>query len=144
MKRSAPALKLRNLPVTPLDIDDDALDRVIDGLRMPQLMAPEAEPVAPAAAAGAVPAPQVPPAPEALQEEATAHQEEPVFEPLKTDTERLTVEIPLYVGDQIRRRAFENRYSTRYIILSALKANGFDVKTEDLNPNRRRFKLSRS
>jgi hypothetical protein len=62
---------------------------------------------------------------------------------MKTDTERLTVEIPLYVGDQIRRRAFENRYSTRYIILSALKANGFDVKPEDLNPNRRRFKLSR-
>ena len=67
MKRSTPALKLRNLPVTPLEIDDDELDRVIDGLRMPQLMAPEAEPpapqeeksVAPAEAAVVVPAPQV-------------------------------------------------------------------------------------
>ena len=151
MKRSTPALKLRNLPVTPLEIDDDELDRVIDGLRMPQLMAPEAAPPAPARAAesevSSAPAsvPSTPsPAPETLQDEATAQQGEPVFEPLKTDTERLTVEIPLYVGDQIRRRAFENRYSTRYIILSALKANGFDVKTEDLNPNRRRFKLSRS
>jgi len=100
-------------------------------------MAPEAEPhvpreeksIGPAEAVGVVPAPQAPPAPVTEPE---TEAEGPVFEPLKTDTERLTVEIPLYVGDQIRRRAFENRYSTRYIILSALKANGFDVKTEDL------------
>jgi len=152
MKRSTPALKLRNLPVTPLEMDDDELDRVIDGLRMPQLMAPEAAPPAPREEKSAAPAEtaevvqtkQVLPAPAAEPEEQA---EEPIFEPVKTadaDIERLTVEIPRYVGDQVRRRAFENRHSTRFIILTALKAYGFDVKPEDLNPNRRRFRVKQS
>jgi len=149
---SRPAPRFKQVAAAPIEASEEELIRLSDSMGVPALIRPPsqaAEPPAPPTLVSSrvenddpTPAPAEPSSASDSGDEAQPHQHFAVFEPMKTDTERLTVEIPLYVGDQLRRKAFENRFSTRYIIMSALKASGFDVKIEDLNPNRRRFKLS--
>lgn len=50
---------------------------------------------------------------------------------------RLSVFVPRYVFDAINERAFQDTSSKRFIVLSALKKEGFLVKQADLKKDRR-------
>ena len=57
----------------------------------------------------------------------------------RTDfSEKITIDIPAYVAEQVRRRAFEERSSARYVVLLGLKKLGIEVDNADLVPNFRR------
>lgn len=100
---------------TPLDVDDAALDRVNSQLGVPTLT----KPLGQSAPAG-VKAPPLPAAPE--------------HAPL----EKLTIELPSYVADALRREAAANRTTARHIVMLALRKNGFLVEDSDLVPDGRR------
>lgn len=51
---------------------------------------------------------------------------------------------PRYVLDQIHAEARRQRSSMRYVVLCALKAQGFEVRDEDLIPDGRRLRGSRT
>lgn len=97
----------------PLDVDDAALDRVNSSLGVPTLTKPVANKKQSAAVA------------------AVAHD-------VRTPLEKLTVEIPSYVMDAVKRVALDRRTTVRHVILSALKAEGFEVADADLVPDGRR------
>jgi hypothetical protein len=52
---------------------------------------------------------------------------------------RLPMEVPEYVIDSLKRRALETKgASVRFVVLSALKAYGIDVRDEELVKDKRR------
>jgi hypothetical protein len=106
--------KFRPIAV-PLDVDDAALDRVNNQLGVPTLTKPAANP-APAAR-------RIPDAP-ALPERAAP--------------EKLTIELPRYLADALRRTAAEQRTTARHLVMLALKRDGFEVDDADLVPDGRR------
>jgi hypothetical protein len=105
--------KFRPIAV-PLDVDDAALDRVNNQLGVPTLTKP---------AANAVAAPRVSDVP------AT---------PERAPLEKLTIELPRYLADALRRAAVEQRTTARHLVMLALRKNGFEVQDADLVPDGRR------
>mgnify|MGYP000915254231 CR=1 FL=1 len=97
----------------PLDVDDAALDRINASLGVPTLTKPVANRRQPDELAPAVP-------------------------DVRTPLEKLTVEIPSYVMDAVKRAALDRRTTVRHVILTALKAEGFEVAEADLVPDGRR------
>jgi hypothetical protein len=53
--------------------------------------------------------------------------------------EKLSVELPGYLTDALKRQAAENRTSVRYIVMRGLVAIGFDIAPADLVPDARRL-----
>jgi hypothetical protein len=53
-------------------------------------------------------------------------------------------EAPLYLIDELHSAARRQRSSLKYLLLSTLKAQGFDVRDEDLIPDGRRLRGSRA
>ena len=106
----------------PLDVDDAALDRVNARLGVPTMTRPAApEPTSPPAA--------VPPA--ALAPPLAS----------RPATEKLTIEIPGYLGDAIRQAAVADRKTARHVVMEALKRAGFVVEDADLVPDGRRNRV---
>jgi hypothetical protein len=102
----------------PLDVEDAALDRVNSQLGVPTLTKPVA------ASSTKVP----------LVRTVTS-----APEPERTATEKLTIEIPCYLADELRREALVNRRTTvRHVVMTALKKDGFRVDDADLVPDGRR------
>jgi len=97
----------------PLDVDDAALDRLNTTLGVPTLTKPVAN------------------------KRPSAEPRAPAQD-LRASLEKLTVEIPAYVMDAVKRTAFERRTTVRHVILTALKAEGFEVADGDLVPDGRR------
>lgn len=54
------------------------------------------------------------------------------------DTTRLAFEVPHYLADQLKIRAIKDRCSTRYLILKAIQAAGFEINDADLITDGRR------
>lgn len=94
----------------PLDVDDAALDRVNSQLGVPTMTKPAALPQP--ALAGSLPERAAP--------------------------EKLTIELPRYLADAIRRAAAEQRTTARHLVILALRAQGFEVDDADLVPDGRR------
>jgi hypothetical protein len=97
----------------PLDVDDAALDRLNATLGVPTLTKPVANRKQTAEASATV-------------------------QDVRASLEKLTVEVPAYVMDAIKRAALDRRTTVRHVILTALKAEGFDVSEADLVPDGRR------
>ncbi len=106
--------KFRPIAV-PLDVDDAALDRVNTQLGVPTLTKP---------AANAVAAPRVVPDVAGMSERAVL--------------EKLTIELPRYLADALRRAAVEQRTTARHLVMLALTKDGFEVQETDLVPDGRR------
>jgi hypothetical protein len=56
----------------------------------------------------------------------------------------LKFEAPLYLIDELHAAARRQRSSLKYLLLSTLKAQGFEVRDEDLVPDGRRLRGSRA
>ena len=56
----------------------------------------------------------------------------------------LKFEAPLYLIDELHAAARRQRSSLKFLLLSSLKAQGFDVRDEDLVPDGRRLRGSRT
>jgi hypothetical protein len=69
----------------------------------------------------------------------------PVAAPLLQESEYATLkfEAPLYLIDELHAAARRQRSSLKYLLLSTLKAQGFEVRDEDLIPDGRRLRGSR-
>lgn len=102
----------------PLDVDDAALDRVNSELGVPTLTRPVANNR------------------RGKTKEPMAAKALPVRSPL----EKLTIELPGYLMDALRRSALDERTTVRHVVMLALKANGFEVLEPDLVPDGRRHR----
>ena len=98
----------------PLDVDDAALDRVNAQLGVPTLTKPAATPVT---------------SKRALPETAAIPDRA---------LEKLTIELPRYLADALRRAAVERRTTARHLVMLALRSDGFAVEDQDLVPDGRR------
>jgi len=98
----------------PLDVDDAALDRVNAQLGVPTLTKPAAKPATPKFAI-----PEAPASPDRA-------------------LEKLTIELPRYLADALRRAAVERRTTARHLVMLALRTDGFAVEDRDLVPDGRR------
>ncbi len=97
-------------PIAPLDVDDDALERVNERLGVPTM---------------------VPPVAKAQQDVVTASR--PAVPPPRRQ-QKLTVRIPGYLVDALKRSALEQRTTVRHLVLLALQKDGYVVKPADLLP----------
>lgn len=121
----------------PLDVDDAALAKVADKMGVPTLV-PPAPPV------GADHGPK-PPTPSALSTPSAAAKSvvrpkraAPAARPARPLIDKLTIELPGYLVDAVKRRALDQRSTARHVILLALRDAGFQVEAEDLIPDGRR------
>jgi hypothetical protein len=122
----------------PLDVDDRALEKINDKLGVPLLVKPAPE--VPASGQGM---PQDSPKPEARPSPTRAEQDSPrgkksALQPLGP-VEKLSVELPGYLTDAMRRQAAEDRTSVRHIVMRGLAALGFEIAQGDLVPDARRL-----
>ena len=58
--------------------------------------------------------------------------------PLRAPVEKLTLEVPVYLGAALRRETAEKRMSVRYLVMVALKGAGYAIEDIDLVPDGRR------
>lgn len=103
----------------PLDVDDAALDAINEKLGVPVMTRPAAPK---ASAISECPVPAAVPAPS----------------PARAPAEKLTIEIPVYLGDAIRQAAVADRKTARHVVMEALQKAGFDIDDADLVPDGRR------
>ncbi len=134
---NAPRPTFRQIPA-PLDVDDGTLDRINDKLGVPSLVKPAPE--APASGQGTPqdsPKEQARPSPtRAAQDSSRAKKS--TIQPLGP-VEKLSVELPGYLTDAMRRQAAEDRTSVRHIVMRGLAALGFEIAQGDLVPDARRL-----
>lgn len=98
-------------PIAPLDADDSELDRVNERLGVPTMVRPQAKAAGVAVATASRPA--VPP---------------------PRRQQKLTVRIPGYLVDALKRKALEQRTTVRHLVLLALQKDGYTVEAADLLP----------
>lgn len=93
----------------PLDVDDALLDRVNDRLGVPRMVKLGREAASP-------------PPPAAV----------------RAPVEKLTIEIPDYLLDAIKRAALDRKSTARHVVMAAMKAAGFAIDDADLVEDGRR------
>jgi hypothetical protein len=106
----------------PLDVDDAALDRINTQLGVPKLTKPVAN-TKPQPKAKSAPS-----APVAVNE-------------VRATLEKLTIEVPVYLADAMKRQALDRRTSVRHVVMLALKKAGFEIAACDLVPDGRRTRV---
>lgn len=94
-------------PIAPLDADDSELDRVNDRLNVPTMVR------SPAKAAETASRPAVTP---------------------PRRQQKLTVRVPEYLVDALKRDALDQKTSVRHLVLLALQKDGYKVDAADLLP----------
>jgi hypothetical protein len=97
-------------PIAPLDVDDAALERINDTLRVPTMVRAGAK-----APATYEPSPRPAVLPSRLQQ-------------------KLTIRIPIVIADALKQDALTQRTRVRILVLRALKDAGYPVLDEDLLP----------
>ena len=115
-ERSAPSFRRI---AAPLDVDDAALDRINVQLGVPTLTKPVAN---------------------AKPERRTKSATPPPIDaaPIRAALEKLTIEVPSYLADAMKRAALDRRTSVRHVVMLALKDAGFAIAAADLVPDGRR------
>ena len=58
--------------------------------------------------------------------------------PVRPPLEKLTIELPSYLMDALRRSALDERTTVRHVVMLALQKKGFKVEKSDLVPDGRR------
>ena len=123
---------------TPLDVDDGVLDRLNDQLGVPSLIKAPAE----TPASGQQPL-QDSPKPESRPSPTRKAPDSPTVKKsapaMPGPVEKLSIELPGYLTDAMKRQAAENRTSVRHIVMRGLAALGFDIASGDLVPDARRI-----
>jgi hypothetical protein len=122
---------------TPIDVDDGALDRLNEKLGVPALVRSTAE--RPAGGQGAVqdsPKQETRPSPSRTPQDSSRTKKMPL--PTPGPVEKLSIELPGYLTDAMKRQAVENRTSVRHIVMRGLAALGFEIAPGDLVPDARR------
>lgn len=122
----------------PLDVDDGALEKINDKLGVPSLV--KSPPAMPPSGQGS---PQDSPKPDARPSPTRAapdpsRAKKSAIQPLGP-VEKLSVELPGYLTDAMRRQAAEDRTSVRHIVMRGLAALGFEIASGDLVPDARRL-----
>ena len=121
----------------PLDVDDGALKKLADHMDVPVLRKPEPksdanrqQPLQDA------PRPEPrPSSPAATEKDLSAVQKTaPATVPDRRALEKLTVELPGYLMDAIKRDAIDRHSTARHVVLLALQSAGFTVEPADLVP----------
>ena len=121
----------------PLDVDDSALERISDSLGVPALVKSESGPLAkppqtPQNSANEVTRPSPGPKPK----------DSPVAKkpalPLPGPVEKLSIELPGYLTDAMKRQCVEARTSLRHIVMLGLVELGYHIEPGDLVPDGRR------
>ena len=107
----------RSMPVfrsigAPLDVDDRALDQLAGMMGVPSLVRPKA-----------TPAPTAPPM--------EAHER-------PRQAEKLTIVIPGYLMDALRQGAAGERTTVRHLVMTALRAQGYEIAETDMVSDGRR------
>ena len=103
----------------PLDVDDAALDRINRQLGVPTLTKPAAELAA---------------------RHAADRSRADAISIARAQLEKLTIELPAYLTDAMKRKALDERTTVRHVVMLALKNAGFEVVPEDLVEDGRRRK----
>ena len=98
-------------PIAPLDVDDNALERVNERLGVPTMVRQPAQPP---------------------QSAATTATRQPVTPPRRQ--QKLTVRIPGYAVDALKRDALNARTTVRHLVLLALQKAGYSIEAADLLP----------
>ena len=101
--------KLNFRPIAPLDVDDSALERVNDRLGVPTMVRSPAK-----------------------QPDVVAASRQAVAPPRRQ--QKLTVRIPGYLVDELKRAALEQRTTVRHLVLLSLQKAGYTVEAPDLLP----------
>lgn len=100
----------------PLDVDDAALDRINERLGVPTLSKP--------------------PASQKSSEAADTDSEE--MAGARAAMEKLTIEMPAYLVDAMKRVALDRRTTVRHVVLAAIRASGFEIADADMVTDGRR------
>ena len=98
-------------PIAPLDVGDDALERINERLGVPTMVRPPVK---------------------ASQPAVVTASRQPVTPPRRQ--QKLTVRIPGYLVDALKRSALEQRTTVRHLVLLALQKDGYTVEASDLLP----------
>jgi hypothetical protein len=98
-------------PISPLDVDDDALERVNQRLGVPTMVRPASK---------------------ASQTDVVTASRQPVAPPRRQ--QKLTVRIPGYLVDALKQKALDHRTTVRNLVLLALQKDGYTVDPADLLP----------
>jgi hypothetical protein len=124
----------------PLDADDGDLAKLADQLGVPTLTKPTARPSAilnqPHQDS---PKPESRPSPSQKPKDSQASKK-PASAPIPSSSplDKLTVEIPRYLIDALKRAAIEQHTNARIVLMLALQKAGFEVHPADLVDLRRR------
>ena len=110
----------------PLNVSDDALNKVVDKLGVPSLVKPDASP---AHVSKAVPIAPSSPTRSEIQELAQAHL--PASETAPVLLERISVDLPTYLGKAMRMRVAEEGTTMRFLVMQGLQAIGFPIEPRD-------------
>lgn len=125
---------------TPLDVDDDALEQINERLGVPTMVRSVPQPASDAKGAGVdaakgnasdTPSRKDNTAPRAKKPAAAS------IAPLKP-TEKLTIELPGYLTDELKLHALNRRTSIRHVVMLGLQALGLRIEPDDLVPDARR------
>lgn len=133
----------------PLDVSDDDLNALGDKLGVPTMVKPETPPAPNTAATREHPAPaqyasgQSAPVPFPASAVSLPPKIGIKTVPVRSPTEKITVELPDYLAAALRREVFERRTTARTLVIMGLKALGFEVDDQDLIPDGRRTRPRR-
>jgi len=110
----------------PLDVSDDALNKVVDKLGVPSLVKPDSSP--------AHASRPVPVAPSALiRSDVQEMSQAPLLanEQAPAALERISVDLPTYLGKAMRMRVAEEGTTMRFLVMQGLQAIGFKIDLRD-------------
>jgi hypothetical protein len=128
MSKHAPVFR----QIGPLEVTDDALNALSESLGVPNLVRPSPAPLAKTPVTPVSESAASPPAPAEPVIRVPAAKDTP------TPVEKLTIEIPGYLAQALRRDCAEKRVTNRYLVLLGLQAIGYAVEEADLVPDLRR------
>ena len=138
MNKPAPRFR----PISgPLDVSDDALDKLGDELGVPSLVKPE-QPPAPSPLSVPDPSPPNPPRVTARVVSKNPRQTAPlpVEERAMTSVEKISLELPDYLATAMRIRVAQEGTTLRYLTMQGLQAIGFTIDACDFVTDGRSFR----
>lgn len=115
--------KLPFRPINTDDVSDEALDRFSDDMGVPKLVRPAQKPVDTVRRHAVTPS---------RQPDSTTSRQPAVTG--ASEQTKLTVRVPKALNGQMKRDALDRDITVRYIVLSALRAAGYEIADADMEP----------
>jgi hypothetical protein len=108
----------------PLDVSDDALNKISDKLGVPSLVKPDSAPAL-------SPVSAVLPGVARTDLKPASHAPLPATVPAPVPVERISVDLPTYLGTAMRVRVAEEGTTMRFLVMQGLQALGFKIDPSD-------------